>query len=200
MSLLQFQHHGYTWGIIRNQKCASTSILSYIAQVLWNADAQEIQTYNSFQKFAPEVYFKSNSFDEYHHKLLTCDIRIAVWRNPVEKFVSGFYHTMFSPTGAQDSLWLGPRTLDEFLYNYEYYYTNSLNVREHCSSNTARLGSNPAIYTHVFNYNESYKLADLLGAQTIVNLRNTSSKPALTNNQTEKIKILLSEDYLNGWS
>ena len=61
MSLLQFQHHGYTWGIIRNQKCASTSILSYIAQVLWNADAQEIQTYNSFQKFAPEVYFKSNS-------------------------------------------------------------------------------------------------------------------------------------------
>ena len=53
MSLLKFKHNNQTWGIVRNQKCASTSILSYIAQALWDADPHELQAYNTFRVHAP---------------------------------------------------------------------------------------------------------------------------------------------------
>ena len=120
MSLLKFSHNGHNWGIVRNQKCASTSVLSYIAQVLWDADPNDLQAYNTFKVNAPGVYRKLHNFSEYELDLLGCNVRVAVWRDPVEKFVSGFYHTMFSPTGAQDALWQGPHTLDEFLENFDY--------------------------------------------------------------------------------
>ena len=200
MSLLKFKHNNHTWGIVRNQKCASTSILSYIAQVLWGADPYELQAYNTFQVHAPGVYIKLLNFDDYKAELAQCDTRIAVWRDPVDKFVSGFYHTMFSPTGAQDALWQGPRTLDEFLKNFDYYYENSLTVKEHCSTNTARLGPDPNLYTDVLNYKDNHMLAKLLGAQTVVNLRATKPKPKLTNKQRERIAIIQAEDYTNGWS
>ena len=199
MGLLKFTHRNHTWGIVRNQKCASTSILSYIAQVLWDADPSEIQAYNTFSKHAPGIYFKSLNFEEYKNQLAECDTRIAVWRDPVDKFVSGFYHTMFSPTGAQDALWIGPPTLDEFLHNFDYYYENSLGVREHCSTNTARLGPDPGFYTDVFNYKDNAVIASLLGAQTVVNHRATDPKPKITDSQYYKILQLQYKDYTNGW-
>jgi len=200
MSLLKFSFNGHTYGIVRNQKCASTSILSYIAQVLWDADPNELQAYNTFNKNAPGVYIKLPNFEDYKAELAECDTRIAVWRDPVEKFVSGFYHTMFSPSGAQDALWQGPRTLDEFLKNFNYYYENSLSVRDHCSTNTQRLGPDPKFYTDVYNYRDNHMIAKLLGARTVVNLRATKPKPELTNRQRERIAIIQAEDYANGWA
>lgn len=197
MSLLQFEHNNQLWGIVRNQKCASTSILSYIAQALWNADPKEVQSYNSFKTQAPGVYQKFSYFNDYSQQLEDCDIRIAVWRDPVDKFVSGFYHTMFSPTKAQDSLWIGDRTLDEFLINFDHYMT-SQTVRDHCETNTARLGREKSFYTHVFEYSESYKIADMLKAQH-VNLRQTKQKPQLTKIQTTFVEYIMQEDYINGW-
>lgn len=199
MSLLKFNHQGKTWGIVRNQKCASTTVLSYIAQVLWDADPHELQAYNTFNKHAPGVYRKSLDFNEYKQELNQCDIRVAIWRHPIEKFVSGFYHTMYSPTGAQDALWQGPHTLDEFLENFNYYYTNSLQVQEHCSTNTARLGPDPDFYTDVYYYTETDRLALFLGAHTVVNLRASDPKPNLTNKQRERIVELQFADYANGW-
>jgi len=200
MSLLKFKHNNHVWGIVRNQKCASTSILSYIAQVLWGADPHELQAYNTFKAHAPGVYIKLPNFEDYKAELAQCDTRIAVWRDPVDKFVSGFYHTMFSPTGAQNALWQGPHTLDEFLKNFDYYYENSLTVREHCSTNTARLGNDPNFYTDIYNYKDNPMIAKLLGASTVVNLRATEPKPKLTNKQRELIAIIQAEDYTNGWS
>jgi len=200
MSLLKFSHKNYTWGIVRNQKCASTTVLSYIAQVLWNADPNELQAYNTFNTHAPGVYRKFLNFSDYENELAECDIRVAVWRDPVEKFVSGFYHTMYSPTGAQDALWQGPHTLDEFLENFDYYYANSVQVREHCSTNTQRLGPSPGFYTDVYYYTETDRLAQLLGATTLVNLRKTDSKPKLTSKQRERIVELQFADYTNGWA
>ena len=200
MSLLKFKHNNHVWGIVRNQKCASTSILSYIAQVLWGADPNELQAYNTFKIHAPGVYIKSNNFSDYQRQLQECDTRIAVWRDPVDKFVSGFYHTMFSPSGAQDGLWRGPRTLDEFIENFDYYYAESENVRDHCSTNTARLGPHPSFYTDVYNYKDNHVIAKLLGAEKVVNLRSTKPKPKLTSEQHRRISIIQAEDYTNGWS
>ena len=197
MSLLKFKHNNQTWGIVRNQKCASTSILSYIAQALWDADPKEIQAYNTFRVHAPDVYHKLMYFDQYKTLLEDCDIRIAVWRDPVDKFVSGYYHTMFAPSGAQDALWLGERNIIEFLHNLNHYMT-SATVREHCETNTARLGSDKNFYTHVFEYTESSVIADMLGAKS-VNHRATDPKPTLTGVQTQLIKGLMREDYNNGW-
>ena len=65
MSLLKFSHNGHNWGIVRNQKCASTSVLSYIAQVLWDANPNDLQAYNTFKVNAPGVYRKLHNFFEY---------------------------------------------------------------------------------------------------------------------------------------
>jgi hypothetical protein len=199
MSLLKFTHQGKTWGIVRNQKCASTSILSYIAQALWNHPAQDIPVKSTIDKYDPKVYIKNNNFYNYKNKLLDCDIRIAIWRDPIEKFVSGFYHTMFSSTGAQDQLWQGPHTLDEFLENFNYYYTESQNVRDHCDTNTARLGPSQDIYTDIYYYTDADKIASMFGVETLVRMRDTKPKPELTDKQRERIVQLQYQDYINKW-
>lgn len=198
MSLLKFQYKNKTWGIVRNQKCASTSILSYVAHVLWNADVHDVQAYKTFEQNAPGVYIKKNYFQEYEKELNECDVRVAVWRDPVDKFISGYYHTMFSPTGAQDQLWIGEKTLDEFLKNYEYYHKNSMNVRDHCESNTARLGNDKKFYTHVFEYKTADAVALMLGINQTVKHR-IQNKHEINTEQTDKIKKILQEDYINGW-
>lgn len=197
MALIKFEYNNQSWGIVRNQKCASTSVLSYVAQALWNADPEEIQAYNTFKVRAPGVYIKQKYFEEYCNELAECDIRIAIWRDPIDKFVSGFYHTMFAPSKAQDSLWLGEHNIAEFLHNFDHYMT-STTVREHCETNTARLGDNKNFYTHVFEYTQCSSIASMLGAKT-VNHRATDPKPQLTGVQTQLIKGLMQEDYTNGW-
>ena len=198
MALVKFNYNDQVWGIVRNQKCASTSILSFVAQALWHADPNEVQAYNTFKVHAPGVYHKQPYFDDYKHLLDECDVRVAVWRDPVDKFVSGFYHTMFAPSRAQDSLWLSEQhTLDEFLKHFDHYMKSDT-VREHCETNTARLGCDRAYYTHVFNYKNCDQIAHMLGA-TAVNQRQTPSKPALTKIQQTFVKYIMQSDYTNGW-
>jgi hypothetical protein len=166
MSLLKFKFDNKVFGIVRNQKCATTSIMSYVAQALWNADPKEQQSYRTFQLNAPGVYIRDNLYENYADQLSSCDVRIAVWRDPVDKFTSGFTHTMYSPTGAQDNLWVGKPGLDEFLANY-HYYMNNPNVNDHCATNTARLGDSKEAYTHIFEYTDADAISLMLGGNTI---------------------------------
>jgi len=83
------------------------------------------------------------------------------------------------------------------LHNFNHYMTSET-VREHCETNTARLGNNKNFYTHVFEYTESHTIAEMLGVK-IVNHRATESKTKLTSVQTQLIKDLMREDYTNGW-
>ena len=201
MSLIKFKHNNVLYGIVRNQKCATTTMMSYVAQALWNANPLEMQSYNTFQNNAPGVYIKKSNFEDYAQDLLECDIKIALWREPVDKFVSGFYHTMFNPTGAQDSLWIGhEHSLDNFLDNFEYYKQNP-NVQDHCSTNTARLGDSKRVYTYVWNYSDVHRIAKLLDVPSEgIFHRKSAERLALTFYQIDLIEDIMFEDIVNGWN
>mgnify|MGYP003647196516 FL=1 len=199
MSLLKFKFDNKVFGIVRNQKCATTSIMSYIAQALWNADPKEQQSYRTFQLNAPGVYIRDNLYENYADELSTCDVRIAVWRDPVDKFTSGFTHTMYSPTGAQDNLWIGKPGLDEFLANYDYYMTNP-NVNDHCATNTARLGDRKEAYTHIFEHTDADAIADMLGCAGTIRHRVALSNYKLSDDNRNTIAKLMADDYAYGWS
>ena len=47
MGLIKFDHYNKTIAIVRNHKCATTTMLSYVAQALWNADPKEFSNGNT---------------------------------------------------------------------------------------------------------------------------------------------------------
>ena len=173
-------------------------MLSYVAQALWNADPKEEQFYQNFQNEAPGVYNKARSFEEFESELRDADIRIALWRDPVDKFVSGFYHTMTNP--ANKNLWIKAPSLTNFLKDIEVYRQNS-NVADHCESNTARLGADRSVYTHIYNYKHVHKIAGILGVPALDthHRRDNTMRAGPTDLQRLRIRAIMLEDYTNGW-
>jgi len=104
---------------------------------------------------------------------------------------------MYSPTGAQDNLWVGKPGLDEFLANY-HYYMNNPNVNDHCATNTARLGNSKEAYTHIFEYTDADAISLMLGVDTIRH-RVALSNQKLSEYNRKLIAELMAEDYANGW-
>jgi len=208
MALLRVDINDKTLGMIRNHKAGSTTAMNYIGQALAGWTPAIEPHFRLWRKtFGLESYIhKHGTFKDYEQELLGCDIRVAFWRNPVRKFVSGFNHTMFSVTGAQDQLWLtGPRqrTMHDFLDHYDYYCTN-LNVLDHCSSNTRKLGPTKEPYTMILPLHQIDQFRVML--ERMVN------KPIIPIRKREqiydhdidqkleaRIKSVLKEDYQNGW-
>ena len=198
MGLIKFDHYTKTIAIVRNHKCSTTTMLSYVAQAIWNADPNEIQHFRSFENECPGVYNKSRYFKEFEHELLSADIRIALWRDPIEKFVSGFYHTMTN--SANRNLWIKSPSLNNFLKDFDVYKQNP-NVADHCETNTARLGPDQSVYTHIYNYKEVHKIAEQLGVPvgTTHHRKDNSMRAGPTDLQRLRIKQIMLEDYANGW-
>ena len=198
MGLIKFDHYTKTIAIVRNHKCSTTTMMSYVAQAIWNADPKEIQHFRSFENNAPGVYNKTRTFEEYKKELLSSDIRIALWRDPIDKFVSGYYHTMFS--NANKNLWKTLPSLTNFLKDFDYYRHNP-NVQDHCESNSKRLGIDQSVYTHVFYYKEVHKIAELLGVPALNthHRKDNTMRAGPTKTQQLRIKQIMLEDYVNGW-
>jgi len=198
MGLIKFYQNMKNIAIVRNHKCATTTMLSYVAQVLWMADPSEQQHYQNFQNMRPGVYNKARLFEQYKDQLMSADIRIALWRDPIDKFVSGFYHTMSNP--ANKNLWIKSPSLSNFLKDFDVYKQNP-NVQDHCESNTVRLGPDRNIYTHIFNYKDVHKIAELLGvsALNIHHRKYSKIRPPISTTERLRIKQIQLEDYVNGW-
>ena len=198
MGLIKFKHNNRTIAIVRNHKCSTTTMLSYVAQALWNADPKEEQFYQNFQNEAPGVYNKARLFEEFESELANADIRIALWRDPVDKFVSGFYHTMSNP--ANKNLWIKSPSLTNFLKDIAVYRQNP-NVADHCETNTARLGPDRSIYTHIYNYKHVHKIAGILGVPSLDthHRRDSTMRAGPTELQRLRIRQVMLEDYANGW-
>ena len=196
MALVRVTLGGKRLGYVRNNKAGSTTIINYLGQLLWN---EKPTTYSgtNVQDFCGEDSYigREKGFEAYHKELKECEIRIAVYRDPIDKIIAGFYYCQEFLPYLND--------LDSFLWGYERYLKNNY-VRIHCRTNTDMLGPDPSIYTHVWNMREiDTKLLpflEQLGGKKIQKTRLREHEPrTITKEQETKAKEVMAIDYKNGW-
>ena len=56
---------------------------------------------------------REKGFEAYHKELKECEIRIAVYRDPIDKIIGGFYYCQEQYPHLNN--------LDHFLWNYKHY-------------------------------------------------------------------------------
>jgi len=196
MALVRVTLGGKRLGYVRNNKAGSTTIINYLGQLLWDEKPTKYSGTNIQNHCGKDSYIgREKGFEAYHQELKACEIRIAVYRDPVDKIVSGFYHSQKHVTSLQN--------LDYFLDNYYGHLKNNY-VRIHCRTNTDMLGPDPSIYTHVWNMNEiDTKLLpflEQLGGKKIQKTRLREHAPRIiTEAQEAKAKEVMAIDYENGW-
>ena len=197
MALVRVTLGGKRLGYVRNNKAGSTTIINYLGQLLWNEKPTTSSGTNVQDFCGKDSYIgREKGFESYHKELKDCEIRIAVYRDPIDKIVSGFYY-------CQEQY---PRlnNLDHFLETYQEQLKNNY-VRIHCRTNTDMLGPDPSIYTHVWNTKEiNSKLLpflEKLGGGRIQETRHNGGNPprTITEEQKSKAREVMAVDYKNGW-
>jgi len=197
MALIRVTLGGKRLGYVRNNKAGSTTIINYLGQLLWNEKPTNYSGTNIQEHCGEDSYIgREKGFESYHKELKDCEIRIAVYRDPIDKIISGFYYCQeFKPY---------LNNLDRFLDNYKEYLSRDNYIRIHCRTNTDMLGPDPSIYTHIYNMRDiDAKLLPLLeqwGGKKIQKTRlREHQPPTITEAQTRKAKEVMAVDYQNGW-
>ena len=196
MALVRVTLGGKRPGYVRNNKAGSTTIINYLGQLLWN----EKPTYHSgtnVQDYCGDDSYigREKGFEAYHQELKECEIRIAVYRDPVDKIISGFYYCQ--------EMYPNLNNLDHFLESYQHHLKNNY-IRIHCRTNSDMLGPDPSIYTHVWNMKEiDTKLLpflEQLGGKKITKTKlREHEPPTITKEQEAKAREGMAIDYKNGW-
>jgi len=196
MALVRVTLGGKRLGYVRNNKAGSTTIINYLGQLLWN----EKPTYHSgtnVQDYCGDDSYigREKGFEAYHQELKECEIRIAVYRDPVDKIISGFYYCQ--------EMYPNLNNLDHFLESYQHQLKNNY-IRIHCRTNSDMLGPDPSIYTHVWNMKEiDTKLLpflEQLGGKKITKTKlREHEPPTITKEQEAKAREVMAIDYKNGW-
>ena len=196
MALVRVTLGGKRLGYVRNNKAGSTTIINYLGQLLWN---EKPTTYSgtNVQDFCGRGSYigREKGFESYHKELKECEIRIAVYRDPIDKIISGFYYCQESKPGLN--------SLDHFLDTYPQPLKDNY-IRIHCRTNTDMLGPDPSIYTHVWNMRDiDTKLLpflEQLGGKKIqkTRLREHGTR-TITKAQEAKAREAMTIDYKNGW-
>jgi hypothetical protein len=197
MALVRVTLGGKRLGYVRNNKAGSTTIINYLGQLLWNEKPTTPSGTNVQDFCGKDSYIgREKGFESYHKELKDCEIRIAVYRDPIDKIVSGFYYCQKQFSSLNN--------LDHFLETYQEQLKNNY-VRIHCRTNTDMLGSDPSIYTHVWNTKEiNSKLLpflEKLGGGRIQETRHNGGNPprTITEEQKSKAREVMAVDYKNGW-
>ena len=197
MALVRVTLSGKRLGYVRNINAGSTTIINYLGQLLWNEKPTTYSGTNVQDFCGQDSYIgREKGFEAYHQELKDCEIRIAVYRDPIDKIIGGFYYCQeFKPY---------LNNLDGFLDNYNEYLRRDNYIRIHCRTNTDMLGPDPSIYTHVWNMKEIdthlLPFLEQLGGGKIhkTRLREHPSR-TITPAQEEKAKEVMAIDYQNGW-
>ena len=196
MALVRVTLGGKRLGYVRNNKAGSTTIINYLGQLLWNEKPTNYSGTNIQDFCGKDSYIgREKGFESYHKELKECEIRIAVYRDPIDKIISGFYYCQEQYSHLNN--------LDLFLDTYREQLKNNY-VRIHCRTNTAMLGPDPSIYTHVYNMRDiDTKLLpflEQLGGKKIQQTRlREHSMRTITEQQQAKAKKVMAIDYKNGW-
>ena len=197
MALVRVTLGGKRLGYVRNNKAGSTTIINYLGQLLWNEKPTYHSGTNVQDHCGKDSYIgREKGFEAYHQELKDCEIRIAVYRDPIDKIIAGFYYCQEFKPYLND--------LDKFLWGYDEYLKKDNYIRIHCRSNTNMLGPDPSIYTHVWNMNEiDAKLLpflEQLGGGKIQKTRLREHEPrTISDAQKAKAKEVMAIDYQNGW-
>ena len=197
MALVRVTLGGKRLGYVRNNKAGSTTIINYLGQLLWNEKPTTYSGTNVQDFCGKDSYIgREKGFESYHKELKECEIRIAVYRDPIDKIISGFYYCQEFKPYLKD--------LDGFLDNYDYYLKRDNYIRIHCRTNTDMLGPDPSLYTHVWNMKEiDTKLLpflEQLGGKKIQKTRlREHQPPTITKEQEAKARKVMAVDYQNGW-
>ena len=196
MALVRVTLGGKRLGYVRNNKAGSTTIINYLGQLLWNEKRTTYSGTNVQDYCGKDSYIgREKGFESYHKELKECEIRIAVYRDPIDKIIAGFYYCQ--------EMYPKLNNLDHFLDSYQEQLKNNY-IRIHCRTNTAMLGSDRSIYTHVWNMNEIdtqlLPFLEQLGGKKIqkTRLRKHGSR-IITEAQKAKAKEVMAIDYQNGW-
>ena len=196
MALVRVTLGGKRLAYVRNNKAGSTTIINYLGQLLWNEKPTWYSGTNVQDYCGKDSYIgREKGFEAYHQELKECEIRIAVYRDPIDKIIAGFYYCQEQYSHLNN--------LDLFLHTYQHQLKNNY-IRIHCRTNTDMLGPDPSIYTHVWNMNEiDSKLLpflEQLGGKKIQKTRLREHAPrTITKEQEAKAKEVMAIDYQNGW-
>ena len=183
-------------GYVRNNKAGSTTIINYLGQLLWNEKPTTYSGTNVQDFCGKDSYIgREKGFKSYHQELKDCEIRIAVYRDPIDKIIAGFYYCQEQYPHLNN--------LDLFLDTYQHQLKNNY-IRIHCRTNTDMLGPDPSIYTHVWNMKDiDAKLLpflEQLGRKKIQKTRLREHEPrTISDAQKAKAKEVMTIDYQNGW-
>ena len=77
----------------------------------------------------------------------TFPVRIAIIRDPVERFISAYKDRVKQRNKDSTREWV--TDFDFFINNIDYIRSRSRDIRNHTQSQTVSLGSNPAFYTDI---------------------------------------------------
>ena len=196
MALVRVTLGGKRLGYVRNNKAGSTTIINYLGQLLWNEKPTTYSGTNVQDFCGKDSYIgREKGFEAYHKELKNCEIRIAVYRDPIDKIVAGFYYCQEFKPYLND--------LDGFLNGYQHYLKDNY-IRIHCRTNSEMLGPDPSIYTHVWNMKEIdthlLPFLEQLGGKKIQKTRLREHSPrVITKAQEAKAKEVMAVDYENGW-
>ena len=196
MALVRVTLGGKRLGYVRNNKAGSTTIINYLGQLLWNEKPTTYSGTNVQDFCGKDSYIgREKGFESYHQELKACKIRIAVYRDPADKIIAGFYYCQ--------KMYPHLNNLDHFLDTYPQPLKDNY-IRIHCRTNTDMLGPDPSIYTHVWNMNEiDTKLLpffEQLGGGKIQKTRLREHAPrTITEAQEAKAKEVMAIDHKNCW-
>ena len=196
MALVRVTLGGKRLGYVRNNKAGSTTIINYLGQLLWNEKPTTYSGTNVQDFCGKDSYIgREKGFEAYQQELKECEIRIAVYRDPIDKIIAGFYYCQ--------EMYPNLNNLDQFLWTYKHQLKNNY-IRIHCRTNTDMLGPDPSIYTHVWNMREIdthlLPFLEQLGGKKIQKTRLREHEPrTITEAQEAKAREVMAIDYKNGW-
>jgi hypothetical protein len=142
---------------------------------------QRTRSQNEYSKIRERSYIHRVPGNHHHFQggvvpKMKAPIRIAVARNPVDRFISGFKNRVLFHRAVKDI-----ETIDEFIERFDDLYKNNKEINIHFRPLWQFIGRDPSIFTHVFIPDGMNHLRGLLSGRYGVTLPDIKLQSTTTN-------------------